>query len=152
MGGQAGQEVLAVLPDRFGDDQRLMGIELAKNLQAHLLRIDEAMLFGRVERMRANDLPAFGAQRLREFVLHFRLFRPAFLVGGEPQIAIGHEIDVSGFECRLLLHDWKNLETLKNCSQFKAQSSQVRPSNGAFTKGSGRSPSHSAARLLKSLV
>ncbi len=114
MGGKPRQEVLAVLPDRFGDDERRIGIELAENRQAHLLRIDEAMLFGRVEPMRANDLPAFGSQRLRELVLHFRLCRPAFLVGGEPQIAIGHQIDVEGFERRLILHDWKNLVTLVN--------------------------------------
>ena len=98
----------------FGDDERLIGIELAENFQAHLLRIDEAVLLGRVELMRAKDLPAFASQGVREFVLHFRLFRPAFLVGGEPQIAIGYQISVEGFERRLILHDWKDLETPVN--------------------------------------
>ena len=46
MGEQAGQHVVAVLPDAFRHDQRRLRIELAEHLHAHLLGVDEAVLLG----------------------------------------------------------------------------------------------------------
>ncbi len=96
MGVKPGQDVMAVLPDGFGHDQRGAGIEFAEDFHAHLLGIDEAVLFGRVKGMGADAGPAFGFEGLGEEGLHFGLDGPAFLVGGQAQVAAGHEVNVSG--------------------------------------------------------
>ncbi len=62
MGGQAGQYVMAVLPDALGDNQRGAGVQLAEHLDAHFLGVNEAVLLLLVEGMGANDGPAFGFQ------------------------------------------------------------------------------------------
>ena len=82
----------------FGDDQAALRDQLAKYFHPHLLRIDKAVLLSAVEWMRANDFPAFGFESPGERRSPFGLFRPAFLVGGKPEIAIGHQIDVFGFK------------------------------------------------------
>ena len=98
MGGQAGQDVMAVLPDALGHDQRGIRVELAEHLHAHLLRINEAVLLLLVERMRAHDRPALGFQGLGEDGFHLRLLGPAFLVGREAQVAAGNQVNVFGCE------------------------------------------------------
>src|SRR5439155_14670845 len=60
MGQQSTKNVMTILPDAFGDDEWGIRIEFAKNFHAHLLGIDEAMLLFLVERMRADNVPAFG--------------------------------------------------------------------------------------------
>ena len=97
MGGQAGQHVMAVLPDALGHDQRGVRVEFAEDLHAHLLRINEAVLLLLVEGMRAHDRPAFGLEGLGEDGFHLRLLGPAFLVGREAQIAAGDQVNVFGF-------------------------------------------------------
>ena len=92
---------MAVLPDTFGDDERGIGIELAKYFHAHLLRIDETMLLLFVERMGADDVPTFGFESFAEDGFHFGLFGPAFLVCGKTKVAIGEEI---GVLCLKTLH------------------------------------------------
>jgi len=47
-----------------------------------------------VERMRAHDGPAFGLEGLGEGRFHLRLRGPALLVGGQPQITAGHQVNV----------------------------------------------------------
>jgi hypothetical protein len=94
MGEQTAEDMMAILPNAFGDNERGIGIELAKDFHAHLLGIDEAMLLFFVERMGAYDLPAFGFEGFGEDSFHFGLFRPAFLVCGKAKVAIGEEIGV----------------------------------------------------------
>ena len=95
---QAGQHMMAVLPDALGHDQRRVRVQLAKNLHAHLLRINEAVLLFAVIRMGAHHRPALGLERPGQRGLHLGLLGPAFLVGGKAQVAVGHQIDVFGFE------------------------------------------------------
>ena len=77
---QAGQQMLAVLPDTFDDDQRRLGVERAENFQAHFLRIDETVAPGFVVGMGPDASPAFGLESASHDLFHSRLFRPAFLV------------------------------------------------------------------------
>ena len=104
MGGQAGQDVMAVLPDAFRHNHRGVRVELAEHRDAHLLGVKEAVLLLFVERMCTHDGPAFGLQGLGENGFHFRLLGPAFLVGRKPQIAAGHQVNVLGFECWYCFH------------------------------------------------
>ena len=98
MGGEAGQHVVAVLPDGLGHDQRGRRIEFAEDLHAHLLRINEAVLLLLVEGVGAHDGPAFGFQGLGEGGFHLRLLGPALLVGGKAQVAAGNKVNVLGCE------------------------------------------------------
>jgi hypothetical protein len=41
----------------------------------------------------AFDFPAFCRETFGEFFFHGLLFRPAFLVGGESQVAVGEEVN-----------------------------------------------------------
>jgi hypothetical protein len=50
--------------------------------------------FGFVESMRANDRPSFGLQCSCDGGFHFGLGWPAFLVGGEAEVAIRNEANV----------------------------------------------------------
>src|SRR5438093_5243503 len=83
---------MAVLPDTLDNHQRRIGIELAENLQTHLLRIDKPVPLGFVVGMRPRDDAALRLQRSLHEGLHARLLRPASLVGRRPQIAVGHEL------------------------------------------------------------
>ena len=85
---------MAVLPDRLGHKQRGLGVELAEDLDAHLLRINEAVLLLRVERVRAYNGPPFGSESFGEAGFHFRLLGPALLVGGEAQVAAGNKVNL----------------------------------------------------------
>jgi hypothetical protein len=98
MGGQAGQDVVAVLPDGLGHNQRGVRVEVAEHPHAHFLGVNEAMLLLFIEGVRAHDLPAFGSQSLDEHGFHLRLLRPALLVGGKPQITAGHQVNMFGRE------------------------------------------------------
>ena len=89
---------MAVLPDAFGDDERCIGIEITENFHTQLLGIDEAMLLFFIERMGADNRPAFGFEGFGQHGFHFRLFGPAFLIGGKAKVAIGQKISVFGFQ------------------------------------------------------
>ena len=65
MRDQPVQDMMAVLPDRLGDNQRRFGVNLAKDLHAVLLAVNKAVLLDRVVRMAALDGRAFFLQRPR---------------------------------------------------------------------------------------
>src|SRR5436190_9405852 len=88
------QQMMAVLPYGLRHDQGYIGRQLAKNLQPHLLRIYEAMLFGGIVRMRPDNFPTLSLKRLGKLRLHLRLLGPAPLIGGQAQVAISHEISL----------------------------------------------------------
>ena len=44
MGGEARQNMVAVLPDGLGDDERRVGVDLGEDFHAVLLAVDEAVL------------------------------------------------------------------------------------------------------------
>ena len=89
---------MAVLPDALGNDKWSSGIELLEHFHAHFLGIDETVLLFVIERMSADDVPAFGFECFGEDGFHFGLFRPAFLICGKTKVAIGEKIGVFGFE------------------------------------------------------
>src|ERR1043166_3041534 len=91
---QARQKVLAVLPYALRHNQRRFGIQPAKDLHPHLLRINETVLLPLVIRMRPNRRPPLSLESLRQNRFHLRLLRPAFLIGGKPQIAVGHQVSL----------------------------------------------------------
>ena len=98
MGPEARQDVMAVLPHRFGHDHGGVRVHAAKDLDAHLLGINKAVLFLLVVGVGADDGPAFSLQGAGEGRLHLRLFRPALLVGREAQIAAGDKVSLPGFQ------------------------------------------------------
>jgi hypothetical protein len=97
MSEQPMQEMMTVLPNAFGHNERRVRIQVAENLHPHLLGINETMLLLLVEGMSAHGRPALSRQGLGDDTLHFGLFRPAFLIGGQAKIAIGHEVELLGF-------------------------------------------------------
>ena len=122
MGEEAREEVMAVLPDGLGDDERGVGVEAAKDFQPGFLGIDEAMFFGFIEGMGADGFPALSSESLGEGVFHFGLLRPAFLIGREAQVAIGNEINVAGLQLNILHRTGefeKNLRKRRDCAKRK---------------------------------
>ena len=65
---------------------------------AALLAVDEAVLFGGVEGVTAADFEALAANGGHHRVFDARLGGPTLLIGGEPQIAVGDELDLLLFE------------------------------------------------------
>ena len=92
MRGQAGEEVMRILPNGFRNDERAFRIEPAKNFQPHFLRIDETVLFLFIEWIRALNFVACALDRVGEQRFHAGLLGPAFFVRGRPEIAAGNEI------------------------------------------------------------
>jgi hypothetical protein len=87
MSEKAGQNVMAILPDRLDHHQRRGGRDAAEHFHSALLAIDKAVAFGRVAGMTAFD----GATQLpdgaHDGFFGARLGRPTFLVGSQAQIA-----------------------------------------------------------------
>src|SRR5262249_35171494 len=98
MGKQAIEDMVAVLPHAFGNNERRLGVKPAENFHSHLLGINEAVLLFHVVRMGSNNGPAFGFQGLGENSLHFGLLGPALLVCGKAEVPVGHEISLAGFK------------------------------------------------------
>ena len=98
MGGQARQNVVGVLPDGLRHNHRGVRVEVAEHLDAHLLRVNEAVLLLFVERMRAHDGPALGFQGPGQAGFHLRLLGPALQVGRKAQVAAGHHVNMLGCE------------------------------------------------------
>ena len=59
---QSGHHMRAVLPDRLGHDDRRIGIDLLKDLHAHALRVNEAMLQRGIDRVGAAQRDALFAK------------------------------------------------------------------------------------------
>ena len=100
MRDQPVQHVMRVLPDGLGHDQRRLGVDSGEDLHPFLLRADEAMPFVGLERMGADQLAAEAGDGAAQRLLHLLLRRPAALVGGGPQIAVGDEQHLIGFDLR----------------------------------------------------
>ena len=92
MRNQTVQQVVGILPDRFGDDQRRVRVQGPENFHAHFLRIDEPVLFRGVIGMGAHGRPALGFERAGEGGFHLRLGGPTHLVGAEAEIAVGEKV------------------------------------------------------------
>ena len=77
---QPGQDVMAVLPDAFSDDERGVRIEGPEDFHAHFLGIDETMALGRIPGVRTDQFPALGLEGAGQRGFHPGLLRPAGLV------------------------------------------------------------------------
>src|ERR1700730_3919567 len=87
---------MAVLPDRFDHYQWSLRGDVAEDLHAAFLAIDEAMLLDGIVGMAAPNLEAFTADRSHDGLFGAQLRRPALLVGGESQIAVSDQDDRIG--------------------------------------------------------
>ena len=90
------QQVMAVLPHRFDDDQWGRSRNIAKYFHPALLAVDKTMLPGRIIRMPAPDFAALAANRFHDGLFGALLRGPAFLIGGKTQISIGDKDDRLG--------------------------------------------------------
>ena len=90
------QQVMAVLPDGFDDDERGVDGNIAKDFHAALLTIDEAVLFDGVIGVAAPDFEPVAANGGHHGLFDARLGGPTLLIGGESQIANGNEDDRFG--------------------------------------------------------
>jgi hypothetical protein len=93
MAVEAVQDVMAILPDRLDHHQRRAGRDAAEHFHAALLAIDEAVTFGGVAGVAAFDRAAQPPDGAHDGFLGARLGRPAFLVGGQAQIAVRNQDD-----------------------------------------------------------
>ena len=84
--------MLAVLPHRLDHEQRRVIRNAAKGLYAALLAINKSVQLGGVVLMAATYLVATRPNGLGDCILDFHLHGPALLIGGEPQVAVRHEI------------------------------------------------------------
>ncbi len=87
MADEPRQDVVGILPDCFGDDDRRLRINAGEDFEALLLAGDESMLESRIIGMGALDFDAERGQRGGDLLLHSFLRRPAGLVGALPQVA-----------------------------------------------------------------
>src|ERR1700722_140182 len=83
--------MMAVLPDGFYHDERRIFGNVAEYFHAALLAIDKAVLLLGIEGMAAPDFEARVPNSGHHCVLAFRLRRPALLVRGQPEVAIGYK-------------------------------------------------------------
>jgi hypothetical protein len=84
---QAGEQVVAVLPDRHrGDDRRVL-CDFREHIHAHALRGDEAVLLRRVVRVGTHHFDTFTFEGGGDLFFHGFLRGPADLVGRKAQVA-----------------------------------------------------------------
>jgi len=82
--------VMAILPDGFHHHQRRAGRNAAEHFHSALLAIDETVTFGGIAGVAAFDGVAQPPDGACDGFFDARLGRPAFLVGGQAQIAVGN--------------------------------------------------------------
>jgi len=87
------QNVMRVLPDGLGDDQRRAAGNHAKDFHSIFLRINKTMSDFFAKTMRTLDCPAFQLDRFDQRSLHYKLSGFAFLIRRSAKISIGYEID-----------------------------------------------------------
>ena len=100
VGEEAGQEVVAVLPDGFGDDERRVCWNVTEDLHAVFLAIDETVFLGGVHGMGALDFAAERFHGRKDLRLHRGLRGLTFLVGGEAKVTVGDKMD--GFHVKMV--------------------------------------------------
>ncbi|MFM1942848.1 MAG: hypothetical protein RI897_1830 [Verrucomicrobiota bacterium] len=60
VGGEAVEDVMGVLPDRFGDDEGGFGVDIAEDFETFFLGADESVFFLGFVGVGTDDLPALG--------------------------------------------------------------------------------------------
>ncbi len=107
VGEQTLQEMVAILPDRLGNDDWRILRDIAEDLHAVLLAVDETVAPLGVESVSAANFAAFFLDGLDQQSLHGLLGFLAFLVGRGAEIAVGDQDDLLGAHVgyRLLVMD-----------------------------------------------
>src|SRR5260370_41894368 len=85
--------MVAILPNGLQHYQRSCGWDLPKNFHSALLALDEAVLLYRIVGMAAFHFEPFAADGIHDGLFGARLGRPAFLIRGEAQVAVGDHDD-----------------------------------------------------------
>ena len=83
--------MVRVLPDCLGDDEGRLPVDLCKHIHALALAGDEAVLEIGVIFVGPLKITTKSFDDASEFLLHLILLRPAVLIGGDTEIAIGNE-------------------------------------------------------------
>ena len=84
---------MGVLPNRFGNNQWSLGVDVRKNLHPFFLRANKAMAFFLFVAMGTTKLVAAGPHGFRQSLLHFMLGSPAILIRRQTQITVGNQQD-----------------------------------------------------------
>jgi hypothetical protein len=87
------EDVMAVLPDRFGYHQRRFRINPREDIHAHSLAADESVFPLRVIRMSTSEPYPFRKESTAEHLFQPGLCFPANLIGGLTQIATRDQKD-----------------------------------------------------------
>ena len=98
MGAQAGQDVMAVLPDGFGYHQGGIRWYLGENSHPHLLAVNEPVPLDRVVTVGPAGGPPEIGQSRHEGLLELLLHRPAGCVRRQAQVATGNQPNGLGLE------------------------------------------------------
>ena len=85
------EKMMAVLPDRFDDDERRPRRDLAEYFHAVFLAVDETVPLGGIGWMAALDARAQAPDGRHDGFFRAALGRPAFLICGQAQITISNE-------------------------------------------------------------
>jgi hypothetical protein len=88
---QSAQYVMRILPDGLGHDQLGFRVDVGKDLDAVVLRVDEAVSFFRIVRMRTYHFIPGRAEGFSERFFHRLLGGPALPIGCQPQISVGYK-------------------------------------------------------------
>ena len=136
VGDQAMQNVMRILPDALRDNQRGLGINPRKNAHAFLLGADEPVFFIILVGMGPDQFITGFRQRCLQHLLHFGLFSPAGLVGGEAQITIGDQGDLFPAKFGGLIERWHLVSrheaiSMEKLTQNVASSSDVLSGKGS---------------------
>ncbi len=93
---QSGEHVVAVLPDRFRNNDGRIRMDLREDVHAHALTGNKAVSQILVVRVRPAQCKALGPQCIRELLFHLGLCRPADLICGLAQIPAGDQQNLAG--------------------------------------------------------
>ena len=122
---QAMEQMMAVLPNRFRNDQRRLRVHAPKHLHTHLLRINEAVSLAFVELMGPHYCPPLRFQSRFQHAFHLLLLRPTFLVRRQTQVTVGHQINLarlqSGIRFHILLIERHHIGESQRSNYFMVQ-------------------------------
>ena len=96
MANQAGKNVIAVLPDSFGNHDRRIRMDVLEYIHPHALAIDKSMLEALIVRMSAAQGISLSTERFDELRFHLLLRRPAHLVCRLAKISAGDQQNFLG--------------------------------------------------------
>ena len=97
MRDEAVEDVVRILPDGLGDNDRGLGVDRGEHRHAFPLRADEAVLHLGLVGMGPDEPVAELGDGGGELLLHRDLAGPGFFVGGLAEVAVGDEENGLGF-------------------------------------------------------